>query len=818
MKTPSPKSAIVLAVMSALSMQAFAEDDKVKTEQQVIEEITVVGKSVSYANNETPEEMFKQQSAMTSVLAVIDNLPGVLINEGDTFGADDWSTTVSVRGFQLSLDQQQIGITIDGIANGNSNYGGGAKANRYIDTENLGTVQVSQGTADIASRSHEALGGTLNFTTTDPETEERATVSLTLAEFDGQKFFARYDTGEIFKDTYAWFSLSSTESSDFIQQVAGNTRDHYAAKVISTIDDIEFTGYFSYDDTHEDNYQRVSLAQFQSNPDWDRLTDEWTGIPFVDQTYRRGWSTLRENIFSYLKAEYAGESYEVSGNVYYHDNSGRGDWVPPYVVDVKDDGVGQPHSELVSGNTVRGGSALGQIGYVTREGVGLTPVSLSCSSLTGPYGGTRNDDPSTPDNEASGLHLDPNCFPAGSVPVGSYRHTHYSKERFGFNADFALYTDFSDMTNTLRGGVWYEDYERDEHRDWHKIINSRAGFEFDHNPYWIQYDRSFTVDTKMFYLEDELDMGWGKVRVGAKKFLVDLDSEDNFDGRNNLPTVDSDSDVLLSAGIVANTGIEGLEVFAGYAENFAAIKDSVLENFILRRASAANQTELNTVNTELQNIEAETADNIDVGLRYSNNDLDLSLTYYDITFENRLAFIPLGTPDGGIDFLAGSNGEYRNLGGIDSKGVEASLNWYISDQWSLYASYTNNDSTYAKNTIVKRGDRLVDLFGNTVFGSAEELFVLSLDWQKDTKFAGVSSKWVGERWLDEDNTQRLDDYIVTDLYAGVSVESPFEGLQSLEIRLTINNITDESYLGGVAGQAAWIGAPRTAALNIKAAF
>ncbi|PPT05828.1 TonB-dependent receptor [Geitlerinema sp. FC II] len=38
-------------------------------------------------------------------------------------------------------------MTVDGIANGNSNYGGGAKANRYIDTENVKGVEVSQGTA-----------------------------------------------------------------------------------------------------------------------------------------------------------------------------------------------------------------------------------------------------------------------------------------------------------------------------------------------------------------------------------------------------------------------------------------------------------------------------------------------------------------------------------------------------------------------------------------------------------------------------------------------------------------------------------------------
>lgn len=206
MKTQRKLNLITTALLSTLAINAYANDDKTK-DDKVIEEVTVVGQSVSFANNATSDEMSKQQSAMTSALAVIDNLPGVLINEGDTFGSDDWSTTVSIRGFQLSLDEQQIGITVDGIANGNSNYGGGAKANRYIDTENLGAVQVSQGTADIASRSNEALGGTLNFTTIDPTEKQGLTLSITSGDFEAQKYFARYETGEIIENTYAWISV-----------------------------------------------------------------------------------------------------------------------------------------------------------------------------------------------------------------------------------------------------------------------------------------------------------------------------------------------------------------------------------------------------------------------------------------------------------------------------------------------------------------------------------------------------------------------------------------------------------------------------------
>ena len=773
---------IALAVAANLSMSAMASEpgsDNEETEEE-IEEITVVGKSLSYANNHTSAEMFNQQSTMTSALAVIDNLPGVLINEGDTFGSDDWSTTVSIRGFQLSLDEQQVGITVDGIANGNSNYGGGAKANRYIDTENLAAVEVSQGTADIASRSNEALGGTLNFTTIDPTAEETLVTSFSSGNFEAQKYFVRYETGQIFEDTYAWLSFSNSSNSDWIQGAAQNTRDHIAGKFLTKwSENLEVRGYFSWDDVHEDNYQRISLAEFSQNPEWDRLTGDWTGIPYVDQLYRRGWSTLRENLFAYLQVDYQADEIKLSANVYYHDNEGRGDWVPPYLVDVTDDGT-SGHSELVSGNTVYGGDALGRIYFVDANGNALTPNAGCQSSITFPYGG-------------AGAEYDPLCYGAGAIPVGSYRHTHYQKERFGFNADLEWETQFGSALNTLRAGIWYEDYNRKEHRDWHKIIDSTAGYRFDHNPYWVQYDREYPVDTMMLYIEDTVELSDVTFRFGVKQFNVELESQNKFSGESL--SINSDSDALASAGIVWQAPLDGLEVFAGYAENFAAIKDQVLE----RDASA------------LENIEPETAENLDLGLRYIGEDLNASVTLYQIDFENRLTFIAPGDVDG-IDYLIGTNGSYINTGGIESSGFEASLTYYPSDNWSIYTSYTQNDSEYTDGTIGVPA-------GNTVFGSVEDMAVVSLDWQKDRYLSGLSTKWVGERWMDAANTQRIDAYTVADFYAGVELGDLGGVVKSSQLRLTVNNLFDESYIGGVAGGwGGWIGAPRTATFNFTAAF
>jgi len=778
---PMKQSAIALSVLSAISiisLPAMAQDGKEKEaeiEKQKVETIQVTGRSVSYANSTVSSEMKKQQTPMTSALSIIDNLPGVLVNEGDPFGSDEWSTSISIRGFSLDLASQQIGMTVDGISNGNSNYGGGTKASRYIDTENLRSIDVSQGTADISSRSNEALGGTLDFTTIRPSFDEKLTVSTTLGNYNAQKFYTRYDTGQIAKDTFAWVSISTQQNDDYMDGSITNSRDHAEGKIISRIGEVDLTGYLSYDDAVEYTYQRVyGLGQYAQEPNWDGLIKNFTGVPYQDQALRETWGTERENLFGYLQADFMVSEVEVSTNVYFHKNEGMGKWMPYYMADVTNDGAGNPHSELDTSTTAFGGSSLGSIYFVNRDGQSLSPNAGCVSSIGFPYGG-------------GGPEIDPGCYDQGAMPVSSNRHSNYNKERYGVNADLIWNTSIAGMPNTLRGGFWYEDYQRDENRSWHKTIDAATSPRFENTPYWIQYSREFPVETLMYYVEDEIDAGFAKFRLGLKKFNVDVTKEDQFVSTNNLK-VSSDSDALISAGFVAPLPLQGLEVFGGYAENFAAIKDGVLERD----------------DTDVSQIEPETADNIDLGLRYSTPGFNASITYYNIKFENRITFVSNESVNG-IDFLEAAAGGYINDGGVESDGIEASLDYRLTDNLGVYVSYTKNDSTYTDEGFL----------GNTVLGSAQDMAVVSFDYSKGDFYAGFSTKYVGERYLDQANTQETDAYVVSDLYVGKTAYEFGGAIQSMELSFTINNVFDKNYLGTIASNAAWIGAPRTATFNAK---
>lgn len=770
-------SAIAAYPSSVLSQQVADEN--------TLEEMLVVSTATTFASNETNTQMRQQLSDLTSVNSLIDNLPGVSIQEGDAFGFDDWSTSISVRGFATNLAEQQVGSTIDGMPNGNSNYGGGAKANRYVDTANIANVSVSQGTADIASRSLEALGGTIDYRTAMPESEQRIRVSYTTGQFDAERYYARYDSGMVGQTSF-WISASHQEATDWMEGSAQNRRDHFAAKIVTGGDNLLFTGYVSYDDIHEDNYQRVySKSDFEQYPDWDQLIGDWTAVPYVNQVYRRGWSTLRENTFTYGKLEWnVNETVSVSGGIYYHDNSGRGDWVPPYLVNVTDD-LGGPESEVLpNGGTVQGGPFLGQIFFVDPNGYALSPEANCQSSITFPYGG-------------AGAQYDPACYPRNAIPVQSFRNTVYAKDRLGLTIDASW--EIAEL-NTVRAGIWYEDTTREESRDWRRIVDARVGMESDKTPYWTQYSREYPQDVLKWYLEDQLSLGGLTLTLGVKQFLVELSRKDLY-GESPNATVESDSDVLLSGGLVWEFGDSGLEMFAGYAENFKSISDNILE-----RPSA-----------QLDQIEPETSENIELGLRYVGDKLTASATYFDTQFDNRIIFLAPGS-GAGNDYLIGTDGTYINAGGIESSGIEASATWTVDDNWSVYAAYTKLKAEY-----LGTGSTAVDatagiIPGNDVTGIPDQMWVLTIDYSSDNFTAGVSAKSTGERAVNIPNTWYADEYTLVDAFIEVEGGRLSPSLRGVTINAQISNLTDEDYLAQIVPGAGWLGAPRTATVGFTFDF
>ncbi len=750
---------LLLALQPAVQAEEMANNADAEA---AIEVMSITGKKVAYANNATDESAKLQQAAISNVMDLINKLPGVNVAQGDAFGSDDYTTTVSMRGFVIDRADQQIGITVDGIPNGGSAYAGGSKANRYLDSENTGFVEVGQGTGDISSASLDALGGTINFVSANPMAEQQARLDYSTGSFNARRYFARFDSGEVLGNTTSYFSLSDSYNSRWIGTGSNgfSNRLHAEAKSVTELDNAKITARFSYDDAHEDNYDYRSLTQFKQNPKFDGLTNIWTGNPDIDQNFAEAWSTLRENTLAYVKGDFTlSENLQLDVSPYLHLQEGRGDWLPPYQV-YATDAKGQ---QISQGN----GAKRQTFNYVDAQG---RPI------------------------------LDPKADISNAKRVSSYRHTHYDKNRYGLTANLNWQLD----NQQIRTGLWFEQQERNQSRDWHQVLDAKVYHYYDETPYWIQFNDDYQNDVMKFYVQDKIALGDLELTLGVQQYLVDVERNDNFNSANN-GSLDSDSDLLPSVGLVYPL-TANLEFFAGFSKNFKAIPDTLL----------------NTVGQDFNKLEPETAQNFDLGLRYQGDSINASATLYNINFDNRITLLAYQEVDGAPDYLTELDGTFVNVGGVKSKGLEANIDWRFADSLSLNSGLTLNNSEYTQNVNGYRE-------GDKVAAIPEQMLSATLKYQHENYRAGLGAKYTAEYFGAAKRTEinkvavwnrdEIPAHTLLNLYAGYHAEMAQAGLiQTLDLSFIINNLTDKRYLAGGQEGAYLLGAERSASFTISLGF
>ena len=766
--------------------------DVVMALERRMESITVVAEEPRiFARNVVAEPMLMQQSNITAVTSVVDNLPGVSVQEGDAYGFDDWSSNVAMRGFQVTINEAQIGTTIDGFPNGTSDYWSGSKANRFIDPMNLGGVEVSQGTADIASRSVEALGGTFDYLTDDPAAERTYTASTTLGENDGQRFAMRIDTGPLFgRETRAWIAAVRQEATDWVEGSARNEREHVAAKLVSSHGRLDLTSYFSFDSIHEDVYQRLySDGDFRANPRWDRLTGDWPGVPYLNQFYRPGWQTRRNNTFAYLKAEWSfSEVTSLSLGTYFHRNRGRGDWLPPYIADVTDDGGG-PESELMGLPPVLGGSQLGLIRFVDSSGAAVGPEPGCTSSYIFNYYGS------------GGPAVDPACHP-GATAVQSYRHSHYGKDRFGVTLDEEWFTTIGAAGSTLRAGIWYEDSRRDLGREWHQMLDPTLNFNWHEQPYWQQYEWDFPQRVFKLYVEETIFAGPFALSGGVKQFLVGLSREGHVQRRPGSRGRLRLEPAVLRRRHVRDAG-RGARPVRGLFRELQGAQRPAPRGAGTEPGPARARNRLERRRRPAVLGRARRAGRHLVQHRFPEPDLLPR---------------PAGRPPV-PNYLIPGGGAYFNAGGIDTSGFELSATVQLPQRTSFYTAFTLNDSEYIgtgdpagrRQPGPRGGDRRHRRAGSAVGRLARSDGPPRHGADRQVKYTSSRRVSLRSDWY-------ADAYWLVDAYVSFSGESLGDLLRSTEFAIVANNLLDKAYLSAITENAAWLGAPRTISMTATVSF
>lgn len=321
------------------SSPAFAQNP---VDESVDEEaaIVVFGQGQTRQVQELDSEDLSILAPGTSPLKAIEKLPSVNFQSADPFGTYEWSSRVSIRGF----NQNQLGFTLDGIPLGDSSYGNnnGLHIGRAIISENIGVTRVSQGSGSIGTQATNNLGGTLEFFSADPNSGTGVDANLTYGSENTMRGFARLNWGEaggirgfvsgVYHNAEKW-------------KGGGDQRNwQINAKALIPVGDAEFDAYFSYSDRAEQDYQDLSLEMIRRLgynhdnffPDYATAINAARNI-FVapinnrDDSYYDASGLRKDTLAGYGLTAPLDEGVTFKIKAYYHNNTGQGTWGTPYV-------------------------------------------------------------------------------------------------------------------------------------------------------------------------------------------------------------------------------------------------------------------------------------------------------------------------------------------------------------------------------------------------------------------------------------------------------------------------------------------------------
>ena len=333
-----------------MSSAAFAEVAAVATVPAASTEdaeIVVVGRGEIRQVQQITAADIALTTPGNSPLKAIEKLPGVNFQSADAFGVYEWSTRISLRGF----NQNQLGFTLDGVPLGDMSYGNtnGLHISRAIIPENVGVVRVSEGAGALGTASTSNLGGTIEFFSRAPSDSFGVNVSGTYGSANTYRVTVDMETGELASGGKGYVSFAHLDAGKW--KGHGVQRSNQVnLKFVQPVGYSTLTAFVNGSDRKEQDYQDLSLEMIQRLGYYaDNLNLNYALAKQIARIYRSGGalypapytsvddayydaSGLRRDLLAGLKLNGPLSSwltYSVQG--YHHSNKGEGTWFTPYV-------------------------------------------------------------------------------------------------------------------------------------------------------------------------------------------------------------------------------------------------------------------------------------------------------------------------------------------------------------------------------------------------------------------------------------------------------------------------------------------------------
>ncbi len=544
-----------------------------------VDSIIVIGQGQSRQVQTLKSDAIGLEAAGTSPLKAIDKLPGVTFQSADAFGAYEWSTRISIRGF----NQNQLGFTLDGVPLGDMSYGNhnGLHISRAITNENIGRVELAQGAGALGVASTSNLGGTLQFFSRNPSETFGAQTNVTAGSNNMHRVFGRIDTGAIDQlgGLRAYVSIAD-QKTDKWKGGGEQKQRQYDIKAVLPIGEGDLTAFYSRSERREQDYQDLSFEMIKRlGRDWDNTQPNWalavaaakayqTGTalpsPFatVDDAYYAGAGIRDDDLYGATLNLPINDKVKLNATAYGHTNKGQGLWYTPY---------------------------LASPGYGT---AGSTAAPLSI------------------------------------------RTTEYDIDRKGLIGGLTIDLGAHEVTT----GFWTEKNDFNQARRFYAetaAAPSRDPLDFQSNPFYTQWQYSFETKTTTGYVADAWTINDAlKVNFGFKAIKVE-NSVKTIVGSSLSGTIESKDSFLPQVGFVYKATPD-IEVFGGYTENMGAYVSAAT-------AGPFASLDQSRVDYIAKTLKPESSKTFELGARYRNERFQGVAAVYHVAFDNRLLAIAQGS-------------------------------------------------------------------------------------------------------------------------------------------------------------------------------
>lgn len=619
-------SAALLLLAAAPTLAADAAPAEVADTTNV-DAIIVIGQGQSRQVQTLKDDAISLEAAGTSPLKALDKLPGVTFQSADAFGAYEWSTRISIRGF----NQNQLGFTLDGVPLGDMSYGNhnGLHISRAITNENIGRVELAQGAGALGVASTSNLGGTLQFFSRAPSQDFGGQLNVTGGSEGMYRVFGRIDSGAIEQlGGLRGYASIATQETEKWKGGGDQKQFQYDLKAVLPVGQGELTAFYNGSQRREQDYQDLSPAMIKRlGRDWDNTQPNWALAVAAARAYQTGTA---------LPAPFA-----TVDDAYY---AGAG---------VRDDELYGLGLKLPLTDKIRlDATAYGH----TNEGQGLWYTPYVASPGFGTAGST-------------------------AAPL-SIRTTEYDITRAGLTAGLTI--DLG--SHELSGGFWTEKNDFNQARRYYAetaAAPTRDPLDFQENPFFTQWEYKFETETLTGYVSDTWTINDAlKVNFGFKAMQVKNNVE-RVAGNPLAGEIESKDSFLPQVGFVYKA-MPDLEFFGGYTENMAAYVSAATSGPFASQNQAA-------VDYITKTLEPETSKTFEGGMRYRTDRFQGVAALYHVTFENRLLAASTAAPILGLPAVLSNVGGVETNGVELAGEYKLTDNWSLYGAYTYNQSeYQDN--------------------------------------------------------------------------------------------------------------------------------